>query len=97
MATYPDYKLKREALEKAQNLLGVLRRYYKLSKEMQALLKLYTDNHDAYFHTAVNYTYDSTQRTEINQMFLLINSLVTDWETNHINALDIINVPDTGE
>ena len=91
MSTYPDYKLKREALEKAQTLLGGLRRYYRLSKDMQSVLKLYTDNVDTYFRAAVNYTYTADQRAEIGQMFITIDNLVVNWETNHKEALDLVN------
>lgn len=62
---------------------------YRAAKNAQTLLNRYTAGTDPTFNAAVNAIFTAGERTELGAMLTQINSLVTDWETNHAAALGV--------
>lgn len=87
MATFDGSTVKRQSVHKANNVLANIQAVYEAMKIVQALMTLYQAGTDATFNAAVNALFSSAERTEIAQMLSGVNTLVTDWEANHANAL----------
>jgi hypothetical protein len=87
MANFDAYQAKSDATRKAFNLLHLIRGIYENGKQVQAALALYQAATDPAFNAAVNAIFSATERQELGQMLSQITALVTDWEANHIGAL----------
>lgn len=87
MANFDTTATKHAAVQKANTLLPNIQAVYQAMKIVQTSMALYTAGTDATFNAAVNALFSSNERTELGQMLSGINTLVTDWETNHMGAL----------
>ena len=75
--------------------LGVwdeIRSVYQRAKSAQARLQLYQAGTDLKLNAAINTIFTSAERTELGQMLAQINSLVTNWETNHPDVIGPLSV-----
>lgn len=77
------------AVARAGNVLGRLRTLYVYGKEVQSALALYQAGTDPAFNAAVDALFTSGERSELGTMLGHINTLVTEWETNHAAAIGI--------
>lgn len=87
MANFDLSTVKLQSSRDATNLLQLFRALYAEAKVIQAALTKYQANSDPIFNAAVNALFSASERTELNTMAQQINTLVTDWETNHANAI----------
>ena len=76
-------QLKVESVNAATQVVYNMKSLYNNAKQVQALLARYTANTDAAFNAAVNAMYTARERSELAAMLTQINTLVTDWESNH--------------
>lgn len=88
MANFDNSAAKLQSIRDAANLLQLFRALYSQAKLIQTALTLYQANTDPVFNAAVNALFSTSERSELNTMAQQINTLVTDWETNHIGALN---------
>jgi hypothetical protein len=79
----------RQSQYQAISLLDQVRSIYSQCKNAQANLVLYQAGTNAAFNAAINTLHPPAERTELNQMLTQINSLITDWETNHADVIGI--------
>ncbi len=87
MANFDTSADKSKSVKRANNLLANVQTVYEAMKVVQGLMTLYQANTDTTFNAAINALFSSSERTELGQMTTGINTLVTDWETNHSGAL----------
>lgn len=87
MANFDTSTQKLQSVREAANLLQLFRALYSQAKLIQSALQLYQANTDPAFNAAVNALFTASERSELSTMAQQINTLVTDWETNHIGAL----------
>lgn len=83
MANFDTAQAKRESVRNANNLLDFIQHIYQSSKQVQALLALYTAGTDPTFTAAINALYSGGERTELGAMLTDINTLIAVWEANH--------------
>lgn len=77
------------AINQAANLRPAVQGMYAQAKSVQSLMALYQAGSNQAFNTAINTIFTSAQRTELADMLTDVNSLITDWETNHRSALGL--------
>ncbi len=87
MANFDTSATKNAAVRKANNVLPNIQAVYQAMLVVQTSMALYTAGTDATFNAAVNALFNASERTELGQMLAGINTLVTDWENNHMGAL----------
>jgi hypothetical protein len=87
MANFDTSATKRQSVQKANNVLANIQAVYAAMKIVQTLMTLYQAGTDPTLNAAVNALFTAAERTEITAMLGGINTLVTDWETNHAGAL----------
>lgn len=87
MANFDASQARHAAVQKANTLLPNVQAVYQQMKIVQTSMALYQAGADPTFNAAVNALFSSSERTELGQMLAGINTLVTDWETNHMGAL----------
>lgn len=87
MTNFDGSMTKRNAVQRANNVLANVQAVYQSMLIVQASMALYTAGTDTVFNAAVNALFSTGERTELGQMLAGINTLVTDWETNHMGAL----------
>ena len=87
MANFDTYQAKSDASRRAFNLLPLIRSIYESGKQVQAALALYQAATDPSFNAAVNAIFATAERQELGQMLTQIGALLTDWEANHMGAL----------
>lgn len=87
MANFDTSADKIRAVREANNLLANIQAAHQALKILQASMAKYQAATDPTFNAAINALYNSAERTELGQMLAGANTLVTDWETNHMGAL----------
>lgn len=87
MANFDQANQRREAVKGANNLLDLIRNLYESGRQIQALLALYQAGSDPTFNAAINALYTTAERAELAAMLAQVNTLVTDWQTNHAGAV----------
>lgn len=87
MANFDNSAVKRAAVQKAGGVLPNIQAIYQSMKIVQERMALYTAGTDAAFNAAVNALHTAGERTELGQMLAGIDTLVADWESNHMGAL----------
>lgn len=87
MANFDTSVAKRQSVQKANNLLPNVHAVYEAMKIVQSLMSLYQAGTDTTYNAAVNAIFSASERTELGQMLAGVNTLATDWETNHAAAL----------
>lgn len=60
---------------------------YRLAKEVQALLGLYTDNSDPIFNAVIDALYNNDEKAVLGGMLTGLIGLTTDWEQNYPEAI----------
>ncbi len=85
MANFNMVNEKIHLLKDAENLLSVFRIMYGDAKVVQNLLAHYQS--DPSFKAVVDYLYAADERLELAAMITQINTLLTDWESNHPDVL----------
>lgn len=90
MANFDTAITKREAVKQANNLLDLVQHMYQSGKQIQTLMALYQATTDPAFNAAINALFTSGERAELAVMLGQVNSLVTDWTTNHAGAVGIL-------
>lgn len=71
----------------ATNLPQLFRAMFEQGKVIQGALTLYQSGSDPVFNNAVNALLRPEERAELNVMAQQVNALVTDWQTNHADAV----------
>lgn len=89
MANFDTAAAKEQSVRDANNLLAHIRGLYSSCKSAQELMTRYQAATDPTFNGAVNALYTAGERQELNVMLGQVNSLVTDWESNHRGAIGI--------
>lgn len=89
MANFDTIPTTLASVSEATGLLGALQSCYNDGKRAQALLAKYQAATDAKFVATVNTLFTASERTELSAMLTQINTLVSDWETNHRGALGL--------
>lgn len=79
--------LTRQSQYQAISLLDQIRNIYGQCKNAQANLALYQAGTNPSFNAAINTLHPPSERTELNQMLMQINTLIADWETNHASVI----------
>lgn len=87
MANFDNSAAQGQSVHKANNILSNVQAVYNAAKIVQALMSLYQAGTDTTFNATVNSRFSQSERAELNQMLVQVNSLVSDWETNHMGAL----------
>jgi hypothetical protein len=87
MANFDTSTSKRQSVQRANNLLANIQSAYNAMKIVQGLMTLYQSSSDPVFNAAVNALFTVAERTEIAAMLTGVNTLVTDWESNHSAAI----------
>lgn len=86
---FETYDAKSLSIRQANILLNDVRELYRRGKDVQAKLALYLAATDPAFNASVNALFTSAERSDLNTMLTQINALVTNWETNHRDALGL--------
>lgn len=89
MANFDTSATRRESVKQANNLLDLVLHVYQSGKQVQTLLALFQAGTDPTFNAAVSALYSAAERQELATMLAQINTLITDWETNHRNAIGL--------
>lgn len=87
MANFDNSSIQHQSVHKANNVLANVQAVYSAAKIVQTLLALYQAGTDTTYNAAVNALFSQSERSELGAMLTSINSLVSDWETNHSGAL----------
>jgi hypothetical protein len=87
MADFSSTNQTLAAINMAADLLPSLRALYHQAKAVQTRMALYQANSNPAFNTAINTIFIPAQRTELADMLTDVNTLIADWEANHISAL----------
>ena len=85
MADFRNLQTKIKNLDDAENLLAVFRIMYQDAKVVSSLLARYQA--DPAFKTAVDFVFAQDQRAELAGMIAAVNTLLSDWESNHPSVL----------
>ena len=85
MADFRNLQTKIKNLDDAENLLTVFRIMYKDAKVVSNLLARYQA--DQAFKAAVDFVFAQDQRAELAGMIAAVNTLLSDWESNHPRVL----------
>lgn len=83
MANYTQVRSDIDSMSKAAQILPFLQDIYARAQRAQGAINLYTGGTDTTFNEAVEDIFDAGERTELNQMIGDLNTLVTEWNTNH--------------
>lgn len=89
MANFDTYQTKQLALQRAALYLHYARQIYVAGKAMQQLKADYTAGTDTALVAATNALFTGAERTELSQMGTALDTLISDWETNHAGALGL--------
>jgi hypothetical protein len=87
MANFDTHQDKANAVRRAMNVLAQVRSVYESGKLVQQALALYQAGTDPAFNAAINALFSSAERAELGVMLNQINTLITDWEANHMGAI----------
>jgi len=84
---FSDYGTKSSSVLSGAQILTNVRSLYREANILAAKLALYQSATDPAFNAAVNATYTVAERAELAAMLTEVTALVTDWETNHPQAI----------
>lgn len=87
MADFDAMTARMRAVRRATNLLAVARGAFEELKTLRTSLALYQAGTDPAFNAAVNALYTPTERAELAALIATSNTLLTNWEANHLDAL----------
>lgn len=83
MADYTQVRDDIDSMSKAAQILPFLQDIYARAQRAQDAITLYMAGTDTTFNEAVEDIFDAGERTELSQMIGDLNTLVTEWDTNH--------------
>lgn len=86
---FETYEAKSASVQYARMLRSDIQALYGNAKSAQAKLALYQAATDPAFNAAINALFTAPERVELAAMLTEINTLITDWEANHKDALGI--------
>lgn len=89
MPNFNAIKERQRIYERAAQVWHQLVATYNDLKQVQRGLDLYTVGTDEEFNEAVDLLFTLAERQELNQMLSQIDALLTDWETNHAEFLNL--------
>lgn len=78
-----------ESVKASWQLIFDLRSIYQACKLMQVKLALYQAGTDPAFNATINAIFSVQERQELGNILSDINTMVTDWETNHRAAIGL--------
>ena len=78
-----------DAVAKAGNTLGTIRTVYAFGVQLQTMLATYQAGTDPALNAAFNALYTTAERTELATMIGELNTLVTNWQANHLEAVTL--------
>jgi hypothetical protein len=89
MAKFDKVATKVSAYQDVTGILAAIRTTYAQMKRLQGLLTRYNAGLDTEYIGAVNTMFTAADKTELGTVLTKINSLVTDLETNHREAIGL--------
>lgn len=83
MADYTTVRGNIQSMSQAAAVLPYLQDIYKRSQIAQGAINLYTAGTDAAFNEAIDSIFTANERNQLAEMLTDLNTLVTEWSTNH--------------
>ena len=80
---FENAQTKIRAVNRAGNVLGLLRTIYAHMDELSSMLATYQAGTDPALNAAMNAVYSAAERTEIGTMIAELNTLKAAWEAAH--------------
>jgi hypothetical protein len=94
MDNFDTYYEKKLANEQAERIIETIQRSYYSMKNVQNLLAQYQNPNNIEFRAAVQRLFTTGELNILNSMIHDLDTVLTDWETNYQNVLNIgMSVP----